>query len=95
MVFVRQLDRSGAAAVDALRQVFGFTEAEASLAQALQAGMSIADYARDRRVGVNTVYTHLRGVKDKTGCNRMGALIRRLSAVELPWRAPSDWRRPE
>jgi DNA-binding CsgD family transcriptional regulator len=37
-------------------------------------------------VSINTVYTHLRRIKDKTGANRLPNLIRRLNDLHLPLR---------
>jgi DNA-binding CsgD family transcriptional regulator len=34
----------------------------------------------------NTAYTHLRRIKEKTGCNHMGELIRWLNDLHLPLR---------
>lgn len=65
-----------------LRGVFGLTHAEAGLALALQAGQSPADHAAERSVSLNTVYTHLRRIKEKTGCKRMAELIRKLGDLQ-------------
>jgi DNA-binding CsgD family transcriptional regulator/PAS domain-containing protein len=86
IVFVRDPVARHAAAPDFLRDLFGFTPAEAALAQALQAGVSPAQYARDHGLSPNTVYTHLRRVKDKTGWNRTAELIRRLNEIRVPSR---------
>jgi DNA-binding CsgD family transcriptional regulator len=86
IVFVRDPRMSGAAPIDTLRELFGFTEAEAALAQALQSGMTLNDYARRRGLSVNTVYTHLRRLREKTGCSRMPELIHKLNELRLPLR---------
>jgi DNA-binding CsgD family transcriptional regulator len=86
IVFVRDPLRRHSTALRALREVFGLTETEASVAQALQAGVSLADYARTHAVSLNTVYTHLRRLREKTGCNRMAELIRRLNDLQVPLR---------
>ncbi len=69
-----------------MRDVFGLTESEAHLAQALQSGVPIGNYARDRALSLNTVYTHLRRLKEKTGCHRMPELIRKLNDLQVPLR---------
>jgi DNA-binding CsgD family transcriptional regulator len=69
-----------------MREVFGFTEAEASVAEALRAGVPLGDYARERKVSINTVYTHLRRIKEKTGASRLPDLIRRLNDLHVPLR---------
>lgn len=86
IVFVRDPLSRNPAASEVLREVFGLTRAEADVARALQSGMSAAQYARERAVSLNTVYTHLRRIKEKTRCNRMGELIRKLNDLQVPLR---------
>lgn len=66
-----------------LQSLFGLTEAEADLARALQAGVTPGNYALARTVSLNTVYTHLRRIKEKTRCSRMPELIRKLNDVDV------------
>jgi DNA-binding CsgD family transcriptional regulator len=87
IVFVRDPLARGAAAIGTLRDLFGLTEAEAALAQALQSGATVNDYARTRRLSLNTVYTHLRRLREKTGSNRLPELIHKLNELRLPLRA--------
>jgi DNA-binding CsgD family transcriptional regulator len=87
IVFVRDPLARGAATIGTLRDLFGLTEAEAALAQALQSGTTINDYARARRLSLNTVYTHLRRLREKTGSNRLPELIHKLNELRLPLRA--------
>lgn len=84
MLFVRDPLRRNALTLRMLRDVFGLTLAEAALAQALQAGHTMGDYARARKVSLNTLYTHLRRIKEKTGCTRMAQLIHKLNDLHLP-----------
>ena len=49
IVFVRDPLGRNAAAVQMLRELFGLTDAEANLAQALQAGIPLDEYARQMR----------------------------------------------
>ncbi|HEY6257947.1 MAG TPA: helix-turn-helix transcriptional regulator [Xanthobacteraceae bacterium] len=86
IVFIRDPLGRSIAAPQMMRELFGFTESEASLAQALQSGMSLADYARSRAVSLNTVYTHLRRIREKTGCTRMTELIRKLNDLQVSLR---------
>lgn len=58
----------------------GFTPAEADLAEALVSGLSPHDHARRRQVSINTVYTHLRRLKEKVGAGALPDLIYRLNA---------------
>lgn len=86
IVFVRDPLSRNATALRILRDVLKLTDAEASVARALQAGARLEDYARIRGVSINTVYAHLRSIKEKTGCSRMGELIARLNALQIPLR---------
>ena len=73
--------RAGAATVP--REAFGLTPAEADMAAALCAGVSPDDYARERRLSRNTIYTHLRRIKEKTGCTRLPELIHKLNDARV------------
>lgn len=86
IVFVRDPLSRNPAANEILREVFGLTRAEADVARALQAGMSAAQYAREHDVSLNTVYTHLRRIKEKMRCNRMGELLGKLNDLQMPLR---------
>jgi DNA-binding CsgD family transcriptional regulator len=86
IVFIRDPLRPFASQYSTLRAALGLTEAEAALAEAMQAGMAPAVYARKNLISPNTVYTHLRRIKDKAGCRRMSELIRRLNDLRLPLR---------
>jgi DNA-binding CsgD family transcriptional regulator len=85
IVFVRNPHRR-AEDVHLLRELFQFTKAEANLALALRQGISLAAYARTHAVSQNTVYTHLRRIREKTGCRRLPELIARLNDVSMPLR---------
>jgi DNA-binding CsgD family transcriptional regulator len=87
IVLVHDPLRRSAGMIHLLRAVYGLTEAEASIANALQAGTPLGDYARARNVSLNTVYTHLRRIKDKTRCKRLAELIRKLNDLQVPLRA--------
>jgi DNA-binding CsgD family transcriptional regulator len=86
IVFVRDPSSRNTAALRMLREVFGLTEAEAAVAQALQAGIALGAYAREHAVSLNTIYTHLRRIREKTGCNRMAELIAKLNDLQVPLR---------
>jgi DNA-binding CsgD family transcriptional regulator/PAS domain-containing protein len=87
IVFVHDPLGRSAAAADTLRQGLGLTEAEAALALALQAGIPLAGYAGTRGLSLNTVYTHLRRLREKTGCTRMPELIAKLDELQLALRS--------
>jgi DNA-binding CsgD family transcriptional regulator len=86
IVLVRDPLSRNAAAARMLRNVFGLTQAEANLAQALQAGVSLDTYAQTQAISLNTVYTHLRRIKEKTDCHRLAELIRKLNDLQVPLR---------
>jgi DNA-binding CsgD family transcriptional regulator len=73
VLFLRDPDRAAAGPAWP-----GLTAAEVALAAALLAGVSPVDHARERGVSINTVYTHLRRLKEKTGARRLPDLLRRL-----------------
>ncbi len=87
IVFVRDPTQPHLSTISLLREVFGFTAAEASLARALQDGVPAADYARRSRLSLHTVYTHLRRIREKTRSRRQAELFRKLNDVRLPPRA--------
>jgi DNA-binding CsgD family transcriptional regulator len=86
IVFVHDPLQRDSATIRLLRYVFDLTEAEADLARALQAGTTLSEYAAARAVSLNTVYTHLRRIKEKTRCRRMAELIRKLNDIRMPAR---------
>jgi DNA-binding CsgD family transcriptional regulator/PAS domain-containing protein len=89
IVFIRDPLDQDSSDISLLRELFGFTNAEASLALALRRGVSPGDYGRSQRVSLNTVYTHLRRIKEKTGCRRLPELVGRLNEVRMLLRRSS------
>jgi DNA-binding CsgD family transcriptional regulator/PAS domain-containing protein len=83
VAFIFVTDTAGARppSAEVLVAAFGLTDAEAQLALALHAGISPLDHARARGISNNTVYTHLRRLKEKTGTHRIPELLARLDAV--------------
>ena len=86
IVFVHDPMQRNAGTARMLRNLFGLTAAEADLARALQAGVTPGSYATARAVSLNTVYTHLRRIKEKTRCSRMPELIRKLNDLDVALR---------
>lgn len=76
----------GSAAGQMLREIFGLTEAEAGVALALHSGVPLEQYARTGKVSLNTVYTHLWRVREKTGCHSVADLVRKLDEFRIPLR---------
>lgn len=58
-----------------LRELFGFTQAEARLAIRLASGDSLAEAAENLGVSLNTVRTHLQRAVAKAGVNRQAELV--------------------
>jgi DNA-binding CsgD family transcriptional regulator len=67
-----------------LQRLFGLTSAEARLARALCAGVTTTAYALERRVSINTVYSHLKRIREKTGCRSVPELIRKFGKSSVP-----------
>jgi DNA-binding CsgD family transcriptional regulator/PAS domain-containing protein len=86
ILFIRDPLQRGSAAGQMLREIFGLTEAEAGVALALHSGMPLEQYARTSKVSLNTVYTHLRRVREKTGCHSVADLVRKLDEFRIPLR---------
>ena len=79
ILFVRDPLQREASPTRLLRELFDLTAAEADLAGALQTGIAIEAYGRSRHLSRNTVYTHLRHIKEKTGARNMTELFRKLN----------------
>ena len=61
-----------------LRDIYGFSAAEAELAGLLLAGQTLGDAARSRSVSLNTAKSQLRNVLRKTGARNQAELMRTL-----------------
>ncbi len=73
--------------VELVQSLFDLTPAEARVARSLASGKTVEDIATDRGTSANTIRTHVRGVLEKTGCNRQTdivALLTAISATRLP-----------
>lgn len=76
-------DGGGTTDAAGLKALFGLTDVEAAMAEALVQGQSPSTWARRRAVSLNTAYTHLRRLKEKTGAGRLSDLIRRLNRADI------------
>jgi len=65
---------------DLLREIYGFSPAEAELASLLLAGQSLGEAARSRSVSMNTARSQLKIVLRKTGSRNQSDLMRTLIA---------------
>jgi len=61
--------------IDSLKNVYGFTDAQARMAVALWDGTSIQDAAKSLSISVNTARTHLRALYQKTGVSNHAELM--------------------
>jgi len=86
MVLVRDPLSPNEARTQILRDLFRLTNAEAHLAQALCNGVTTKIYATERRVTLNTVYSHLKQIREKTGCRSVPELIRKFGEWNVPLR---------
>jgi DNA-binding CsgD family transcriptional regulator len=75
-----QLARRAPPGTALLRDVYGFSPAEARLAGLLLAGQSLGEAARTRSVSMNTARSQLKVVLRKTGCRNQADLMRTLIA---------------
>lgn len=67
--------------VELVQSLFDLTPAEARVARGLASGKTVDDIAADRGTSPNTIRTHVRGVLEKTGCNRQVEVVALLTAV--------------
>jgi DNA-binding CsgD family transcriptional regulator/PAS domain-containing protein len=65
--------------IEAIRNAYGLTTMEASLAQGLLAEQSVEEIAVGRAVGRETIKTHLKSLFNKTGVNRQSTLLKLLA----------------
>jgi PAS domain S-box-containing protein len=86
MLLVHDPAQQSAAVVRMMRELYGLTNAEAQLAQALSTGMTAVAYADSRNVSITTVYTHLRRTREKTGWKSVAELTRRFHELNVSLR---------
>lgn len=90
IVFVRDPAPQPPLVHASIRLAFALTEAETQLAGALRQGISPHDYADARGISRNTVYTHLRRLKEKLGCDTVTGLVRLLGRMHPPIEGPGE-----
>ena len=86
MLLVHDPLQQSSAAARMLRELYGLTNAEAQLVQALSGGMTAVAYAESRMVSITTVYTHLRRTREKTGWRSVAELTRRFHELSVSLR---------
>ena len=77
-VFIRDPESPLESPGDVVRELFGFTPAEASLALLLANGLTLDEAAVKLDIRKNTARAHLRSIFSKTGVTRQTALVRVL-----------------
>ncbi len=70
--------------VELVQSLFDLTPAEARVARSLASGKTVEDIATDGGTSANTIRTHVRGVLEKTGCNRQVDIVALLTAISSP-----------
>jgi DNA-binding CsgD family transcriptional regulator/PAS domain-containing protein len=87
MLLVHDPLQRNPAAGGMLQELYGLTNAEAQLVQALGTGMTAVAYAQSRNISVTTVYTHLRRTREKTGWKSVAELTRHFHEVNVALRS--------
>jgi DNA-binding CsgD family transcriptional regulator len=67
--------------VELVQSLFDLTPSEARVARSLAAGETVEAIASARGVSQNTIRAHVRGVLEKTGCNRQTDVVALLTAI--------------
>lgn len=81
LCLISPVDQRRVATVRQLMELFRLSPAEARLARAIAAGMTIDEYARENDLKITTVKTQLRHVLEKTGTDRQASLVRLIGGV--------------
>ena len=67
--------------VELVQSLFDLTPTEARVARCLASGKTVEDIAADGGTSPNTIRTPVRGVLEKTGCNRQTDVVALLTAI--------------
>jgi DNA-binding CsgD family transcriptional regulator len=70
--------------VELVQSLFDLTPAEARVARSPASGKTVEDIASDGGVSLNTVRTHVRGLLEKTGCDRQVEVVALLTGIGRP-----------
>jgi DNA-binding CsgD family transcriptional regulator len=70
--------------VELVQSLFDLTPAEARVARSLASGKTVEDIASDGAVSLSTVRTQVRGILEKTGCNRQVEVVALLAGIAQP-----------
>jgi DNA-binding CsgD family transcriptional regulator len=67
--------------IELVQSLFDLTPAEARVARSLASGETVETIASAQGVSQNTIRAHVRGVLEKTGCNRQVDVVSLLTAI--------------
>ena len=67
--------------VELVQSLFDLTPAEARIARGLAVRRNRGGHCHGRGTSANTIRTHVRGVLEKTGCNRQADVVALLTAI--------------
>lgn len=81
VLVMTQVGAPQAPGLELVQSLFDLTPAEARVARGLVVGKTLEEIAADQSVSRNTVRTHLRGVMEKTGCNRQAEVVALLGGL--------------
>ena len=84
LVFIRDPAARSRVAAALLRDTYRLTAAECGVALALQSHIPLSRYARTHGVTMNTVYTHLRRIREKTDRHNVAELTLLLEELRPP-----------
>lgn len=83
MFVLMPVSAPSAPSIDVVMNLFDFTPAEARVAHGLAAGKTVDDIATDSAVSPNTVRVQVRGVLEKTGCQRQVDVVALLGGISV------------
>lgn len=83
ILLLTDLEHSSPTGAATLRQIFGFTQAEARLAEQLSAGLTLAQASERLGLSLETARTQLKTVFARTGTHRQADLVRLLDRASL------------
>lgn len=81
VVLLRKADEAKPVGAEHLRQLFALTLAEARLGEALAQGVSVAEYADQNKVSINTLRSQVRALLAKTGARNLREMVRLLAGL--------------
>ncbi len=83
LIMLSPVNPPTAPSLSLIQAMFGLSPREARVAQGLAEGATLDEIAAEAKVSRNTVRSQLRGVLEKTGCNRQAEVVALLSRLTL------------